>query len=352
MSKETVATPPGDVISHHLPVRNHHYNVKDGKVIDAKAEAAPVILPKPDGKRPRSSRPMSRDRKVAAGFIALGHVFALWGAIMIAQLPTWNERIKWTVAVLLAYFFTGTMGITAGVHRLWAHRTYKANFFVRLFFALMNTISNQSSILAWSVDHRVHHQYVDTEADPHNINEGFWHAHMLWLFRPRSDAYVQARKRIDTTDLLADPIVYYQDKYYFFLGPFCCYILPAIIGWYFTNRFWMSFLVFGNLRWVITLHATWTVNSVAHMYGTRPYKPEILPTENGWVSFFSGGEGWHNWHHAFPWDYRATADCLFGRWNAARLYIDFFALFGWVWDRKVQRNVVKLPEFAPGEAPY
>ena len=254
--------------------------------------------------------------------------------------------------MIISYIVTGTMGITAGAHRLWAHRTYKASLPARLLLAFMNCMSNQASILHWAVEHRVHHRHVDTPADPHNISEGFWHAHMLWLFRPRSDAFIAARKKLDASDLLADPVVYYQDKLYVFLGPFCCFLLPAILGNYFTGEFLLSFLLLGNLRWVVLLHATWTVNSIAHAFGDRPYRPDIKPTEVGIVSVISGGEGWHNWHHAFPWDYAASETGIFWRWNLARFWIDSLAALGWVWDRKVQRVATAPVEYKEGEMPY
>lgn len=334
-----------DFISHHMPVKNRFETVLTS--LDEKAAKKPLPGPKV-----RASRGMTRDRIIAAGFIIAGHLFGLYGIYLIACMPFWTA-LKWTTAVLLGYLIPGTMGITAGAHRLWAHRTYKANLPARLILAFMNLIDNQSSILHWALEHRVHHQYVDSEADPHNINEGFWHAHMLWLFRPRSDAFVAARKKIDASDLLNDPVVYYQDKYYGILAPFCCYILPTIAGYYFTGEAFTSFVLLGQLRWVILLHATWCVNSVAHMFGERPYRPNEKPTEIGAVSLISGGEGWHNWHHAFPWDYSAseTNVNIFWRFNLARFWIDCFAALGWVWDRKVQR-VPTYVEYADGARPY
>lgn len=185
---------------------------------------------------------------------------------------------------------TGTTGITAGAHRLWSHRSYKAKWPARLILAICNTIANQASIMNWSIEHRIHHRHSDTDADPHNMSRGFFYSHMGWLFMPRSDAFVTARREIDISDLKADPIVYYQDKYYLYLSLFFCYIFPGLLGYYFANDFFRGVMYLGFLRWVITLHITWSVNSVAHKYGTRPYDPYILPSEIGPVSFFSGGK--------------------------------------------------------------
>eukprot|EP00461_Guttulinopsis_vulgaris_P009880 UN09951 len=84
----------------------------------------------------------------------------------------------------------------------------------------MNSIANQGSILQWATDHRIHHVHVDTDADPHNINRGFFFAHMGWLFAPRTDAWAEAKKEIVVKDLQEDPVVAIQDKYYIFFGPF------------------------------------------------------------------------------------------------------------------------------------
>lgn len=279
----------GDYISHHLPVKRFSdLGVKS----DLASKDAKVLSSAKSG-RPRSSRPMSRERILGAAFLTAGHVFAAYGLYVLYTLPLWTAT-KWLLATIFSYLFVGTQGITAGAHRLWAHRSYKASLPVRIWLGLMNTMANQASIIHWALEHRVHHRHVDTEADPHNINEGFWHAHMLWLWRPRADAFVAARKKVDCTDLLADPVVYYQDKYYFVLAPFCCFILPGLIGYSIHGEFWRSVLFYGNLRWVITLHATWCVNSVAHVFGERPYRPDELPTENGFVSAISGGKFCHD----------------------------------------------------------
>ena len=235
------------------------------------------------------SKPMSFDRIVVASFLAMGHVFALLALYELTKMPL-IRAAKWLGFTIFMYLVTGTLGITAGAHRLWAHRSYKANFGVRLLMGFMNCVSNQNSILSWVTEHRTHHKYVDSDADPHNIREGFWHAHMLWLFRRRPDAYAVGSKTIDLSDLLADPIVRYQHKVYPILGPICCYVIPAYVGKYFTGELWLSFLFFGCLRWIMALHATWTVNSVAHMFGERPYRPNMLPAEIALVSMLSGGE--------------------------------------------------------------
>merc|ERR1719460_1709363 len=97
--------------------------------------------------------------------------------------------------------------ITAGVHRLWAHKSYKAGFLLKMFLMILNSIANQGSIFHWARDHRVHHLYSDTVADPHDANRGFWFSHVGWLLFKKNPQVIEATKRINVSDLLSDPVV-------------------------------------------------------------------------------------------------------------------------------------------------
>lgn len=108
--------------------------------------------------------------------------------------------------------FLGGMGITAGAHRLWSHRAYKARLPLRIFLMLCNTMAFQNSIYEWTRDHRVHHKYTDTNADPHNSRRGFFFAHMGWLMCRKHPDVKAKGKLIDMSDLRADPVVMFQKK--------------------------------------------------------------------------------------------------------------------------------------------
>ena len=340
-----------DYVSHHMPVARVTDTIRAIKGVSKPMELPSDVYTTTEA--PKVSRQMTTSRKIAAGIIFASHVFGLIGVYQMLTMPG-LMGLKCFMGCMLIYVLTGTTGVTAGVHRLWAHRSYKAKWPARLILAFYNTIANQSSIYHWAIEHRVHHRHVDTDADPHNINRGFFFAHMGWLFAPRTDAFAAARKEIDDSDLRADPIVMFQDRHYAWLSILLCYVMPTILGAPFVGgSYWKAFCIFAMFRWTLTLHVTWTVNSVAHTFGTRPYRPEEKATEFAPVSFFSGGEGWHNYHHAFPWDYAAseTSADIFWRFNLARFWIDSFAALGWVHDRKVQRNVWGVPLTCPGEAP-
>lgn len=116
----------------------------------------------------------------------------------------------------MVYSSVSGFGVTAGAHRLWSHRSYKAKFPLRLLLAVMQTATGFDTIYNWAAIHRVHHRYSDTDADPHNVRRGFWHAHTWWMLMLPHPAIARAHDTIDTSDLLADPIVKYQHKFYWF----------------------------------------------------------------------------------------------------------------------------------------
>eukprot|EP00929_Paragymnodinium_shiwhaense_P049815 TRINITY_DN2511_c0_g4_i1.p1 TRINITY_DN2511_c0_g4~~TRINITY_DN2511_c0_g4_i1.p1 ORF type:complete len:692 (+),score=181.48 TRINITY_DN2511_c0_g4_i1:63-2138(+) len=233
----------------------------------------------------------------------------------------------------VTYIISG-WGITAGAHRLWAHRSYKAGTPLKTFLMLANSIANQGSIYHWSRDHRVHHLYSDTIADPHDANRGFWFSHVGWLMFKKHPAVFEAGKKVNMDDLKADPLVMFQKRADPFWNLLWCFAMPAFVGLYLGDTMWNAFLVAGVLRYCSVLNATWAVNSVVHAWGTKPYNASHLTTENGWVSIFALGEGWHNWHHAFSWDYAAAEMGAHLQFNPTKVFIDVMSFFGLAWDRK------------------
>ena len=221
------------------------------------------------------------------------------------------------------------------MHRLWAHRSYEACFAVRLFLVLCNSIANQGSIFYWARDHRVHHKFSETDADPHNASRGFFFAHMGWLFVKKHPDVIKAGRSMDFSDLLEDPLVALQKKADPYFAWYMCFILPAQVaayGW--GETFWNGFFVAGALRFVAVLHFTWLVNSAAHLYGDHPYDATSYAAENPIVAFVSIGEGWHNWHHKYPFDYSASEFGFSAQFNPSTLFIDALEAAGLVWNKK------------------
>eukprot|EP00518_Triparma_eleuthera_P008460 CAMPEP_0182487794 /NCGR_PEP_ID=MMETSP1319-20130603/48083_1 /TAXON_ID=172717 /ORGANISM="Bolidomonas pacifica, Strain RCC208" /LENGTH=349 /DNA_ID=CAMNT_0024689921 /DNA_START=568 /DNA_END=1617 /DNA_ORIENTATION=- len=262
-------------------------------------------------------------------YITLVHVLAAIGSTYVLECKP--ETIVWSFALWLG----SGLGITAGVHRLWSHRSYEANFTVRLFLMLMNSIANQGSIYHWSRDHRVHHKYSETDADPHNATRGFFFAHMGWLYVKKHGDVVKAGRELNFDDLKADPVVMLQKKLDPWFALYMCYVMPAQVASYLWGEdFWRAFFVAGALRYAVVLHFTWFVNSAAHLYGDHPYDPMSYPAENPFVSYCAIGEGWHNWHHKYPYDYAASEHGWTSQFNPTKMFIDTCAFFGMVKNRK------------------
>jgi stearoyl-CoA desaturase (delta-9 desaturase) len=205
----------------------------------------------------------------------------------------------WVWCVLL--LGANGMSITSGYHRLWAHRTYKAHGSVRVLFMIFGGMALQNSILIWATDHRRHHQFVDrNDKDPYSAGKGFWFSHIGWMLR----FYESGKNDFSNgRDLEQDPIVAWQHRYYVPLVLATNVGLPLLLGWL-AGDLWGVFLLAGLLRLVLIHHTTFFINSLAHMWGSRPYTDENSARDNPVLAFVTYGEGYHNFHHIFERDYR------------------------------------------------
>lgn len=205
----------------------------------------------------------------------------------------------WISFVCLLAF--SSLGITAGYHRLWSHRTYEASWIVRFFLMIAGTFAIQNSILYWSSGHRVHHRHVDDiELDPYSAKKGFWYSHIGWMLR---DYPSGASDYKNVPDLLNDKMVMFQHKYYIQLVLATNLGIPVAIGLA-VGDLWGVLLLGGLLRLIISHHVTFFINSLCHMFGKRPYTDENTARDNFWLAIFTWGEGYHNYHHIFQYDYR------------------------------------------------
>jgi len=241
---------------------------------------------------------------------------------------------KWlSVAWALFLWMVSGVGITAGPHRLWSHKSYKAKTPLKLILAAMNCVAFQNDVIEWSRDHRCHHKWTDTDADPHNINRGFFFAHMGWLLMKKHPLVVEKGKTLDMSDLTSDPVLAFQRKYYLPLVAIFCFLLPtAIPVFLWGESVWVAFCTAGLFRYCLNLHATWFINSAAHTFGYKPYDVNIKATESLLTTLTAWGEGGHNYHHTFPQDYRTSE--MLGIFNFSRVFIEFFAKIGWAYDLK------------------
>jgi len=230
----------------------------------------------------------------------LAAVWLLWGGLVTGL----------DLGIFAVMYFLVGFGVTIGYHRLLTHRAFEAPPAVRGTLAALGSMSVQGAVIHWVADHRKHHAYTDEEGDPHSphteggtgwrkVVRGMWHSHMGWLFgreKPTSATRF-------APDLKADPVITFVDRWF----PAWALIglaLPFAAGYALSGgelRAGFTALVWGGLVRIFLLHhATWSVNSICHLYGRRPFEIEDESRNNWLVSLVSLGEGWHHNHHAFP----------------------------------------------------
>ncbi|HKT74539.1 MAG TPA: fatty acid desaturase [Steroidobacteraceae bacterium] len=201
----------------------------------------------------------------------------------------------------VAFVYANGMSITGGYHRLWAHRAYDAHWSLRLFFLIFGTMALQNSVFAWCSGHRVHHLHVDdVDKDPYSIRRGFWFAHIGWMLREYPSGVPNFT---NIPDLRRDPLLAFQHRFYVPLAVLTNFGLPLLAGWA-IGDVWGTFILAGVLRLVVSHHVTFFINSLAHMWGSRPYTDSNTARDNALLAFFTYGEGYHNFHHIFAHDYR------------------------------------------------
>ncbi|CAD6209091.1 GSCOCG00003722001-RA-CDS [Cotesia congregata] len=255
------------------------------------------------------------------------HVMALY---YLFAYPYWKYKILTVWGIVVGTM--GGIGVTGGAHRLWTHRAYKAKTPLRIILAILFYTAGQNKIFDWVRDHRVHHKFTETPADPHDSKRGFWFSHVGWLMLKKRPEVIEKGNLIDMSDILNDPVVQFFDRHHMKLKLLFNMIIPVFIPIYFFNQsFKWSFITQVFIRYPWSLNFTWSVNSFAHMFGYRPYDKNIAPAENLLVSYVSGGEGQHSYHHVFPWDYKA-AEFKSVLFNTTTCWIDLFAKIGWAYD--------------------
>jgi stearoyl-CoA desaturase (delta-9 desaturase) len=251
-------------------------------------------------------------------------------------------RWYYPVVALGLYYFR-MAAITIGYHRYFSHRAFKTSRFVQFLMAFFATTSTQKGVLWWAAHHRDHHKYSDLEGDIHSpLRDGFWWSHWGWILAHKYDETKFDRIQ----DFAKYPELRWLNKWH---------VVPAIImgvtlfligGW--PLLFW-GYFVSTTVLW----HCTFTINSLAHVWGSRRYKTTDDSRNNFWLALITCGEGWHNNHHF----YQSTANQGFFWWEVDVSYyiIRALAAVGLVWDVRTPpkhvRDAYKQPELAPAEAP-
>ena len=244
-------------------------------------------------------------------FLMLTPVIGIAGTAVYTYL---NGFALWMPLLALGMYLLVGLSICAGYHRFFSHKSYEASRPVQVFYAIFGAMAAQNSILWWSSSHRSHHQYVDKDWDPYNIKRGFWWAHILWIFHKHDAPDVEG----NAPDLLENPIVQWQARWYKVLLIVGGFGLPALIGAFFGDA--VAGLLWGGfLRLVVIHHTTFFVNSLAHYVGVPRYNAEISARDNWAVALLTLGEGYHSFHHRFPADFRNGIRWF--HWDPAKWFI-------------------------------
>jgi len=199
------------------------------------------------------------------------------------------------------FLIANEMSITGGYHRLWAHRAYDAHLVLKIFYVIFGSMALQNSALVWCSGHRRHHLNVDDDdKDPYSAGRGFWFSHIGWMLRDYPSGSLDLS---NVPDLRREPLLVFQHRHYVPLVLLTNIGLPLLAGWL-VGDLWGTFILAGVLRLVLSHHFTFCINSLAHMWGSRPYTDDNSARDNALLAVLTYGEGYHNFHHSFAHDYR------------------------------------------------
>lgn len=252
-------------------------------------------------------------------------VFPLFGLYQSFKI---DFNYKTGIMAFVLYIFSG-LSITAGYHRLFAHRAYNAATPVKIFFAFFGAGAVEGSIKWWGHSHRVHHRYTDTPRDPYDARQGFWYSHMGWMLQKPNPKF---KARADIVDLTSDWVVTFQHRHYLLMMLLSGYILPTVFAGYFFNDYWGGFIYGGILKTFVIQQVTFCVNSLAHWIGVQPFDDRRTPRNHALTALVTFGEGYHNFHHEFPSDYRNALQWY--QYDPTKALIWTLSKLGLVWNLK------------------
>ncbi|MDQ3403250.1 MAG: acyl-CoA desaturase [Actinomycetota bacterium] len=298
------------------------------------------------GAKPLIGRRRSAPEQLGVQLFVILPLIALAAAVPFA----WGWGLGWVdVGIGIGFFVVSGLGVTVGYHRFFTHGAFKAARWLKVVLACAGSLSAQGSVIEWVADHRRHHAFSDREGDPHSpwlfgtgpvaVAKGFWHAHMGWLFE-------RDRTNVDrfAPDLVADTDLQKVDKL-FPLLTVVSMLTPALLGglitWSWAGAL-SAFFWAGIVRVALLHHVTWSVNSICHMIGERPFRSRDKASNFWPLALVSFGESWHNSHHADPTS--ARHGVLRGQLDISARLIWLFEKAGWAWDVRwpTQARIDKL----------
>jgi stearoyl-CoA desaturase (delta-9 desaturase) len=250
-------------------------------------------------------RAQARLQRITILWLTVGPFVGLVAAVILL----WGHGLSGLDLGLFlgTYLLTG-IGVTVGFHRLLTHGSFDASRRVRVVLAVLGSLAVEGSVISWVADHRRHHAFADKTGDPHSphltegeglgaVLKGLWHAHAGWFFSEE-----KTERRRWAPDLLKDPALRKVDRAFPLLVAISL-LAPAVVGLVVTQSWFggLSAFLWGSLaRMFLLHHVTWSVNSICHFFGKRPFDTTDQSTNNWVLSLISFGESWHNNHHAFP----------------------------------------------------
>ena len=296
-----------------------------------------TLEPGDDHDHDHEHHPMSLGRRV----VNLIGILLPFCGIVWAMAYSWGWGFGWVELALLVgmYLLTG-LGVTVGFHRLFAHKSFSTGPVVTSVLAILGSMSVEGSLLKWVSFHRCHHQHSDHEEDPHTphghgsgvvgVVKGFWNAHAGWLLKRSGEGLNRY-----TPDLQRSKLVRRLSAL-FPVWVLLSLLIPTVLGGLITLS-WsgalLGFLWGGLVRIALVHHITWSVNSVCHLWGTRPFRSRDESRNNPVVGVLAFGEGWHNNHHAFPTS--ARHGLRWWQFDASWIVIWVMARLGLVWNVRV-----------------
>jgi len=282
-----------------------------------------------------------RQISAAESFATLVAVVVPLLGVIVAVCGMWGWAFTWVeMALLLGMYLATGLGVTIGFHRLFAHRSFETVLPVKFLLAVLGSMSVQGPLLRWVATHRRHHQHSDQAEDPHSphrfgggfrgVLAGWWHAHVGWMFMPERPSLARYVRDLRRDKLLR--LVSRSFSVWVVLG----LAIPTGLGAFLTGAWTgalLGFLWGGLVRIFLVHHLTWSINSICHLWGRRPFKCDDESRNNTICGVLAFGEGWHNNHHAFP--YSARHGLRWWEFDLSYIVICGMELLGLAWRVRV-----------------
>jgi len=296
---------------------------------------------------------LALQRKIAFWVVLIPFLALLAGVALLVRSAVGRVEL----ALLLGMYWASHLGAGLGFHRYFSHRSFQTTKTVKALLAILGSMAAQGPVMLWAATHRRHHQFSDREGDPHspfvhapgllNRLRAIWHAHVGWLFKPQVNDWVR-----HVPELVKDKMLMRINRLYFvwvLLG----LAIPSAIGMWLIGGWrgaYDGFLWGGLIRIALGHHSIWSVNSLCHLFGTRPYRSNDNSRNNFFLAIAVFGDGWHNNHHAFP----SSAFHGLSWWqiDLHGYFLRLLGLFGLAWDiKRPSASALKQKQRAKADLP-